>query len=1096
MSLFSKWSRLIRIPATPERRIPAGKNAVTQTAFPEAIVEAKFYDSQYPGHDFVRSSLGSPFHEMLIRLPKAHRISSPLPVLSCIDPNDYKAGENPLQLRWDGLNGLQAWADNPDKVLESWRNKFIFALEDFATDQPGLRLPQIGALHAIAAHFSVGKGFEPATVVLPTGTGKTETMLASLVYGRERKMLVLVPSSILRNQIGEKFSTLGVLPAAGAIPVELARPFVSKITKGIATRADAEAILTASNVIIATPDILKASAPDACQTLLDGCSILVVDEAHHITATTWSGVRDHFKSKKILQFTATPFRRDEEKVDGKIIFNFKLGDAQEAGYYRPINLRAIEEFGDDVARDEKIGAEAVAILRQDRNDLGLDHILLARTYKKERAEAVWKIYRKIAPEMKPVLIYSDSGRKTTNARALAQLYDRGPNGARIVVCVDMLGEGVDLPNLKIAALHDTHKSLAVTLQFIGRITRKGDKTIGEASVVTNIADPNAEKKLGDLYAEGADWDKIIKRLSEERIDQEIRLQDVVAGLKGKGTLHDQLSLWNLRPRLSTQIYRTTCMDWTPTHYTKALKPKDQTWYAHDESQNLFVAVVHREEQVDWGNYQNLEETAYHLLVMWWDQANRALFIYASDYDALRSEKLASIVTDDGAQLLSGTPIFQILNNVELPLAKSLGSSRVGAISFTSYFGPNVTEGLASIEKAESELNNIACLGYENGDRVLWGGAKRKGKVWQQKAGTIAEWVEWCGRTWQKVSADDADAPNITRDFLRPIRLLSPHNSYPIAVEWGEHAQMAFSDQFVLFGDKSVPLYLVNLEVVNVEDDKSIDIRITAEDVTSTYRLTISDNFTAGYNHTKVSGSSISFKKPGGIVLPFEEHLAIDPFIVRYADGSYSYNCYHIPTNLNAGKFPIDRLESWQWKNIPLNKESMGKLRDKRTIQYHAFQLLTAEFDLIFNDDGPGEAADLVAVKDIDEKTIRLCLVHCKNAHKGHVSGVIDNFYVLCGQAQKCVNTKHRGMGRLYHDLKRRHDLWMKGGHSRFLKGDIKHLAYFRDKSRRANIEFEVVIVQPGASAAAVNEDALYLLGTTELYLKKTAAAALRVILSP
>ncbi|WP_164079370.1 hypothetical protein, partial [Stenotrophomonas maltophilia] len=69
----------------------------------------------------------------------------------------------------------------------------------------------------------------------------------------------------------------------------------------------------------------------------------------------------------------------------------------------------------------------------------------------------------------------------------------------------------------------------VTLQFIGRITRKGDdKTIGEATVVTNIADPEAERKLGDLYAEGADWDKIIKRLSEERIEQELRLQDVVA----------------------------------------------------------------------------------------------------------------------------------------------------------------------------------------------------------------------------------------------------------------------------------------------------------------------------------------------------------------------------------------------------------------------------------------------------------------------------------------------------------------------------------------------------------------------------------------
>src|SRR5690606_14676734 len=112
------------------------------------------------------------------------------------------------------------------------------------------------------------------------------------------------------------------------------------------------------------------------------------------------------------------------------------------------------------------------------------------------------------------------------------LFDRGAEGARIVICVDMLGEGFDLPHLKVAALHDTHKSLAVTLQFIGRFTRKGpaDK-IGEASVVANIADPDAEAKLADLYAEGADWDLLIKRLSEERIAQELRLQDVVLALK-------------------------------------------------------------------------------------------------------------------------------------------------------------------------------------------------------------------------------------------------------------------------------------------------------------------------------------------------------------------------------------------------------------------------------------------------------------------------------------------------------------------------------------------------------------------------------------
>jgi hypothetical protein len=87
------------------------------------------------------------------------------------------------------------------------------------------------------------------------------------------------------------------------------------------------------------------------------------------------------------------------------------------------------------------------------------------------------------------------------------------------------------------------------------------------------------------------------------------------------------------------------------------------------------------------------------------------------------------------------------------------------------------------------------------------------------------------------------------------------------------------------------------------------------------------------------------------------------------------------------------------------------------------------------------------------------------------------------------------MNSLYHDLKRRQDIWMREGASRFLKGDTKQLVYFKDKARRARLEFEMILVQPGASIATVTEDALKLLGTTELYLKKTSEANLRVILS-
>jgi superfamily II DNA or RNA helicase len=201
---------------------------------------------------------------------------------------------------------------------------------------------------------------------------------------------------------------------------------------------------------------------------------LIVDEAHHVVASSWNSIRERFKQKRIIQFTATPFRRDGKRIEGKIIFNFKLGDAQAAGYYCPINLRSVEEYGDPDARDRVIAQAAIAALRRDRNELGLDHLLMARTRSKHRAELVATIYSELAPDLRPVVVFSGPGRTAANRDALARILDRGPDGSRIVVCVDMLGEGFDLPNLKVAALHDMHKSLAITLQFIGTQKRAGD----------------------------------------------------------------------------------------------------------------------------------------------------------------------------------------------------------------------------------------------------------------------------------------------------------------------------------------------------------------------------------------------------------------------------------------------------------------------------------------------------------------------------------------------------------------------------------------------------------------------------------------------
>lgn len=418
MSLFVVWRGSLDLPALPERCMKIGRNRIVQHVFAGASTKVQIAPSQIKGHDLITTELSPPYREILLRRKGVSRIDTSLPVVVAPSINDANNLPESFEIQWDSYGELAAYADTPEKVLNSWVNRFDFRTEDEGSGVPGLRAPQIGALHAISAHFAVGSTFEPATVVLPTGTGKTETMLATLVYRRLKRALILVPSDALRSQIADKFISLGVLPDVQVIPRDLAKPRVAIITAGIRSTDELDSVVQNANVIVALPNALEASGAEVVRLLADACTDIIVDEAHHITAKTWLNVRQHFSEKRILQFTATPFRRDGKRVDGKIIFNYKLGDAQAAGYYRAINLRTIEEYGDGEARDVAIAKEAIAALRHDRDDLKLDHLLMARTSSKDRAEAVGHIYQRLAPDLKPVVVYSGPGRTLINRKAM------------------------------------------------------------------------------------------------------------------------------------------------------------------------------------------------------------------------------------------------------------------------------------------------------------------------------------------------------------------------------------------------------------------------------------------------------------------------------------------------------------------------------------------------------------------------------------------------------------------------------------------------------------------------------------------------------
>ena len=483
--------------------------------------------------------------------------------------------------RWIGA--LEAMA--PEDARGTWREAFTFAVEDGG--RPGLRRPQVGAVHAVLGHWTTGSQ-QPATVVLPTGTGKTETMVALLVAACIERLLVVVPSDALRDQIAAKFEGLGVLQATGVVPDLAARPVVGRLAHGFGSADAAQEWARACNVVVTTPAALNASPPDAVHALASVCSALFVDEAHHVAAPSWRQVRDLFAARHVVQFTATPYREDGKRLGGRIIYEFPLREAQRDGYFAEIDYTSVTDFGDP---DRAIAERAIARLREDL-EAGLDHLLMARVGRIGRAREVRELYAELADDLSPVVLHSTLPVRERDA-ALGQMRSRQ---SRIIVCVNMLGEGFDLPSLKVAAVHDAHRSLGVTLQFVGRFARVAAETIGRASVFVGRPDAGYDPALRKLYSEDADWNHVIRDLSETAVGGERDLDEFEGAF---GQLPDEVPIRTLEPKMSTVVYRTRCNEWQPEAIVESVGAENLVTdpIAVNEAQHVAWFVVERRQPV-------------------------------------------------------------------------------------------------------------------------------------------------------------------------------------------------------------------------------------------------------------------------------------------------------------------------------------------------------------------------------------------------------------------------------------------------------------------------------------------------------------------
>jgi superfamily II DNA or RNA helicase len=998
------------------------------------------------------------------------------------------------------------WLKHPDEIdclpisiVDSWRNVFSFKEEDSENNKLGLRKPQIGAIHSILGHLT--NATEIATVVLPTGTGKTETMLSVLIANRCNRLLVVVPSDALRSQLAGKFHDLGWLKKTDNEGLSIVSPSakypkVGILNTGFRSMDEVNQFLEKCNVIVSTMDLLTSMPNEFVNSFSEKCSHLFVDEAHHSKAKSWNKFIKSFDKNKVVLFTATPYRNDGQLLDGKIIYNFTLKEAQEQGYFKEIEFLPIREY-DQESADQTIAEKAVNKLREDILN-GYDHILMARCEDRDRADEVFKIYSKHT-DLNPIKIYSNlKGQSDIKQSIIAKNH-------KIIVCVDMLGEGFDLPELKIAAFHDVRKSLPITLQFAGRFTRTSkDNNLGKASFIANLHQPTLSDELSLLYAKESNWNSILPTLSLQATQEQIDLQGFLSGFDN---LEESIiPFQEIRPAFSTVVYKNQTNDWFPTNFSKGIKSYESYDYkfnALNKDRKTLVVFLGRKKFVDWGNFKDVYNIEWEIHIVYWEQSKNLLFIHSSDKGSHYKE-LAQAIIGEEAILIKDENVFKAFHNVyrikvfNLGLRKGLGKD----ITFQSYYGKGVQEGLSLAEEKSGISNNVFGVGFENGN-ITSIGCSRKGRIWSYSRGTVNQFLDWCDEIGAKLGNENINPNSILfENSIQPSKVSVRPNLHPISVDWHPEIYKTIEDKVVFnIGGRYFDLSSIELNCFNPDNESPLCFSLDTEEDSITFQLNLNEVTTNG--NVSYSFNFVRTSSNDAIVKFGTESYSLVDFFKEYPpkfwfhDGSFLQGNEYVNFNEQIFDFPKNEIEVWDWNGVNINKESEGfsEINDK-SIQFYCIEKLKNEdYDLIYNDDNSGEIADIVAMKNTENEII-VDLYHLKFATKGVVSNEIKNLYEVCGQAQKSLVWKYKESTEFFNHLIKREHLKHKNNQTRIRKGTSELLEKLLYEAQwKKELKFKINIVQPGFSKESVTTPILNLLGVTSNHLKKEGGIHLRVIAS-
>lgn len=364
-----------------------------------------------------------------------------------------------FELIWDKTLELDT------KLIEKYRLQLDYAIEKWDMDYVNAMDAKINpnsmqrkALRELRRYRDTG--VKKALIISATGSGKTYlAAFDARNFGAKRLLYIVHRESILKDAKESFVKVFGAERTYG-------------FYTGNENSLEADFIFATSNMLGRHLDSFKK----------DEFDYIIYDEVHHVVAETGKKIFEYFEPEFILGLTATPERMDNQDIftlfDQNVPFELRLRDAINNDLVVPFHYYGIrDQLVDYSSKDKMTIAKNIA----EQNNIEFIKSQIEK-YRKpgEKLKCIAfctniQSCRLMAEELYEEGYHTISltGINDTGVRikAFKDLQDEN-NLLEIICTVDILNEGVDIPQVNMVLFLRPTESQTVFIQQLGRGLRK------------------------------------------------------------------------------------------------------------------------------------------------------------------------------------------------------------------------------------------------------------------------------------------------------------------------------------------------------------------------------------------------------------------------------------------------------------------------------------------------------------------------------------------------------------------------------------------------------------------------------------------------